>query len=206
MSINKQLTKIKKLRNAYMDGTRRKLMRKEIKSWRKLLKGDSGNISSGRKSVFNRAKKYAADIKEKLGFEVLLLVLSSMNREQLARYDKKEQLLEALGSWWNAIPHLPALHEDAKCLYNDDEETDNEEIDDEEVHDEEVHDEEVHDEEVHDEEVHDEEVHDEEVDTITPKIMELGKSTSEHASLICKKAYFSSTRNNAPSTKHSRNA
>jgi Ran GTPase-activating protein (RanGAP) involved in mRNA processing and transport len=196
MSINKQLTKIKKLRNAYMDGTRRKLMRKEIKSWRKLLKGDSGNISSGRKSVFNRAKKYAADIKEKLGFEVLLLVLSSMNREQLARYDKKEQLLEALGSWWNAIPHLPALHEDAKCLYNDDEETDDEEIDDEEVHDEEVH----------DEEVHDEEVHDEEVDTITPKIMELGKSTSEHASLICKKAYFSSTRNNAPSTKHSRNA
>jgi hypothetical protein len=147
MSVHKQLAKIEKLRIAYMNGTRRKLMRKEIKEWKKLLKGDSRNMSSGRKSVFNRAKKYAADILKKLGFEVLLLVLSSMNRTQLAAYHMKEQLLEALGKWWNTVSHPPALNDAAKCLDIDDEEVDDEEVDDEEV------------------------------DIICPQIMELGKRT-----------------------------
>jgi hypothetical protein len=129
MSVHKQLAKIEKLRIAYMNGTRRKLMRKEIKEWKKLLKGDSRNMSSGRKSVFNRAKKYAADILKKLGFEVLLLVLSSMNRTQLAAYHMKEQLLEALGKWWNTVSHPPALNDAAKCLDIDDEEVDDEEVD-----------------------------------------------------------------------------
>jgi hypothetical protein len=152
MSIRKQLNEIERLRIAYMDGTHRKLMRKEIRSWKTLLKGNPSGLSSGRKSVFNRAQKFAAAIQNKLGSEVLLLVLSSLTtRTKLAEYNKKEQLLEELGTWWNTVLHPPALNDTAKYLNMNDEEVDDEEVDDEEVD-------------------------DEEVDTITPKIMELGKS------------------------------
>jgi hypothetical protein len=149
MSINKQLAKIEELRIAFMDGTRRKLMRKEIRSWKELLEGNSSALSSGRKSVFNRAKEFAVAILKNIGSEVLLLVLSSMNRTQMAGYHKKEQLLKALRQWWNTVPHPPALSDAAKCLDINDEDVDHEDVDHEEV------------------------------DAITPKIMELGKSTSD---------------------------
>jgi hypothetical protein len=129
MSTNKQLAKIEELRIAFMDGTRRNLMRKETRSWKELLKGNSSALSSGRKSDFNRAKEFAVAILKKLGSEVSLLVLSSMNRTQMDGYHKKEQLLKALAQWWNAVPHPPALSDAAKCLDINDEEVDHEEVD-----------------------------------------------------------------------------
>jgi hypothetical protein len=180
MSIREGLARIERLRTAYMDGTRTKPMRKEIKSWNMLLKGNPNRLSSGRKSVFKRAHEFAVTILNKLGSEVLLLVLSSLNRTRIAAFPKKEQFLKALRKWWKRVRHPPALKVAAECFImgiGDDE------VDDEEVDDEEVDDEEVDDEEVDDEEVDDEEVDDEEVDTTTPKIMELGKSTVKHYNL-----------------------
>ena len=110
---------------------------------------------------------------------MLLLVLSLLTtRIKLAKYRKKEQLLKELGTWWNTVLHPPALNDAAKYL------------------------------DINDEDVDDEEVDDEEIDTITPKIMELGKSIYYKLAILIKKkkTYFSSTRNNAPSTKHSRAA
>jgi hypothetical protein len=147
MSIRKQLDEIEELRIAYRDGRRGKLMRKQIKSWNTLLKGDPSGRSSGRKSVFKRAHKFAAVIQHKLGSEVLLLVLSSLNRTQMAEHDKKLQLLEELRKWWGGVQHPLALKETAMCLPM----AKLEEVDDE--------------------------ADDEEVDTNTSKIMEHGKST-----------------------------
>jgi hypothetical protein len=62
MSTHNQLVKIERLRIAYMDGTRRKRMPKEIRSWNMLLKGEPSGLSSGRKSVFNRAREFAVAI------------------------------------------------------------------------------------------------------------------------------------------------
>jgi spermidine/putrescine-binding protein len=127
MTIPTQLAKIEKLRIAYTDGTFRNLMPKEIKSWKKLLKGDSSGLSSGRKSVLKRANEFAATVLENLGADVLLLVLSSMNRTELAAYPKKKQLLQELGKWWDKVSHPPALSNAAKCI--NDEEVVDEEVD-----------------------------------------------------------------------------
>ena len=101
----------------------------------------------------------------------------------MAEYRKKEQLLKELGIWWNIVLYPLALNDAAKYL-------------------------DINDEDVDDKEVDDEEVDDEEIDTITLNIMELGKSIYYKLAILIKKkkTYFSSTRNNAPSIKHSRAA
>jgi hypothetical protein len=139
MPIPEQLDKIESIRIEYMNGRRRRLVPKEIKKWKQLLTGDPNTGSSGRRSIFRRARKFADAIRNKLGLEVLLLVFSSINRTDLAQLPEKEQLLEALEEWWNRVPHPPKLNDAAKCFAMDNDV--------------------------------------ERVDTVTPQIMELGKST-----------------------------
>lgn len=78
--------------------------------WKLLLSDESSSsrLSSGRRSILLRARGLATDIVRKLGCEVLLLVLSTLDRQKLAILDKRTFVV-ALGDWWRAVPHPEAL-------------------------------------------------------------------------------------------------
>jgi hypothetical protein len=79
--------------------------------WNKILEKDKAtrsSLSQGRKSIRTRAHAIANLIRESVGPEVLLLVLSSLNQDKLAKL-KRETFVDALQAWWNNVSHPQAL-------------------------------------------------------------------------------------------------
>jgi hypothetical protein len=111
------LAKVEKTRCQYEKGLQKEPSPTDKQNWNLILDGDFSKLSSGRKSISNRARKVATTILAELGQEVLVLVLSSLNREQLSGLHAGEELIMALHKWWNEVPHPPALSKVTKSFF-----------------------------------------------------------------------------------------
>ncbi|KAH8686622.1 hypothetical protein GQ44DRAFT_833258 [Phaeosphaeriaceae sp. PMI808] len=83
----------------------------DVKRWGCLLKEDEdslNSLSSGRQSIWRRARDIATSILRKLGPEVLLLVISLHNTNKMAKLDRQRFVYD-LQVWWRAVPHPFAL-------------------------------------------------------------------------------------------------
>jgi hypothetical protein len=111
------LAKVEETRCQYEKGLQKEPSPTDQQNWNLILDGNFSKLSSGRKSISNRAHKAATTILAELGQEVLVLVLSSLNRTQLSRLHAGEELIMELHKWWNTVPHPPALSKVTKSLF-----------------------------------------------------------------------------------------
>ncbi|OAL42572.1 hypothetical protein IQ07DRAFT_340578 [Pyrenochaeta sp. DS3sAY3a] len=71
------------------------------------------HLSSGRQSIWRRARSLAQGIVQKIGPEVLLLVVSSHNTITMATM-KEQVLVQELRTWWDQVSHPSTLTTAAK--------------------------------------------------------------------------------------------
>jgi hypothetical protein len=84
---------------------------KDEKRWKTILKiGKTTRppLSQGRKSIRTRAQRIATTVLQSVGPDVLLLVLSSLNQDKLAKLDRATFVV-ALKAWWDNATHPQAL-------------------------------------------------------------------------------------------------
>ncbi|EUC40889.1 hypothetical protein COCMIDRAFT_9322 [Bipolaris oryzae ATCC 44560] len=82
-----------------------------IKEWNDLLKEEHASLitrSSGRRSVLRRARDVMRKVLDKVGPEVLLLLVTTVQIAKRATLDHKT-LVPKLQTWWAAVLHPPAL-------------------------------------------------------------------------------------------------
>jgi hypothetical protein len=84
---------------------------KDEKRWKTILKGAETTpppLSQGRRSIRTRAQRIATTVLQSVGPDVLLLVLSSLNQDILAKLDRAKFVV-ALRAWWDNATHPKAL-------------------------------------------------------------------------------------------------
>jgi hypothetical protein len=95
-------------RISFENDTYRKPTPREIKRWNDIFCNNSSGLSSGRKSVQNRAHILSKRIQQELGEGVMLLVLSLKPKDALARLES-QPFVDALRGWWEGVSHPDAL-------------------------------------------------------------------------------------------------
>lgn len=84
---------------------------RDIKRWNELLGGNDASrsvLSSGRQSIRRRAQDLATSILQKLGPEVLLLVVSLLDMQKMSKLNRPTVVRE-LQIWWSGVSHPQAL-------------------------------------------------------------------------------------------------
>ncbi|RII17517.1 hypothetical protein CUC08_Gglean002357 [Alternaria sp. MG1] len=102
---------LEKKRVTFVNDTYTKPTTRDTARWAAILNNDDASLSglsNGRKSVRRRAHELSTRILREFGKEVLLLVLSLLDQQKLARLDK-QTFAYALREWWNTVPHPGAL-------------------------------------------------------------------------------------------------
>jgi hypothetical protein len=102
---------LERKRVAFVNDTYTKPTTRDTARWVAILNNDDASLSdlsSGRKSVRRRAHELSTRILKEFGKGVLLLVLSLLDQQKLARLDK-QTFADALRKWWNSVPHPDAL-------------------------------------------------------------------------------------------------
>ncbi|PVH91660.1 hypothetical protein DM02DRAFT_478757, partial [Periconia macrospinosa] len=113
---DKLIKEVEKKRLAFENDESKAPSSRDTKRWNALLKEDDtslNSLSSGRQSIRRRARHLATGILQKLGPEVLLLVVSLQDSDKMARLDKQKFVRE-LQLWWNSVSHPRALTAVAK--------------------------------------------------------------------------------------------
>ncbi|OAL56119.1 hypothetical protein IQ07DRAFT_188928 [Pyrenochaeta sp. DS3sAY3a] len=102
-------TRVEEERLAFEQNTYTPPPRSLIDRFNKLLQDDEV-VSSGRSSVRRRARHVAAEIYQKIGPDVLLLVVIVVKSiDKLKDLERESPLIDQLQLWWSQKAHPPSL-------------------------------------------------------------------------------------------------
>jgi len=116
---NDLINKVEKMRSSFESNEFKTPSPRDTKRWNGLLEKDDASLkrlSNGRQSIQRRARHLATSIFQRLGPEVLLLVVSLQDAHKMAILEV-QTFVQALQEWWDTVSHPQQLTTVAKQCF-----------------------------------------------------------------------------------------